>query len=188
MSTCKVAMLFAFHSLTLLALLSLALLSSSLRPRVALRVGSPNRQGLCINTIMSAATISTEDLMKLGDEMHLTGDDMVHFVALMIATQKDQELAEKDNELKLAAKNHELKLAGKDNELKLAAKNHELELAGKDNELKLAGKDHELKLAGKDHELELAGKGLELAEIGHKIELDLAQSYRYSELSSISKR
>ena len=158
-------MLFAFHSLTLLALLSLA---SSLRPRVTLRVGSPNRQGLCINTVMSAAAISAEDLMKLGDEMHLTGDDMVRFVALMIATQKDQELAEKDNELKLAAKTHELELAGKDFEL--------------------AGKDHELELAEKDHELELAGKDLELAEIGHKIELDLAQSYRYSELSTISKR
>ena len=120
------AMLFAFH-LTLLALLSLALLSSSLRPRVTLRVGSLNRQGLCTNTVMSAAAFSAEDFMKLGDEMHLSGDDKVRFVALMIATHKDQELAEKD---------------------------HELELAGKD----------------------------------HKIELDLAQSFRYSELSTISKR
>ena len=136
------AMLFAFH-LTLLALLSLALLSSSLRPRVTLRVGSLNRQGLCTNTVMSAAAFSAEDFMKLGDEMHLSGDDKVRFVALMIATQKDQELAEKD---------------------------------------------HELELAGKDHELELAGKDLELAEKDHKIELDLAQSFRYGELSTISKR
>jgi len=152
--TCKVAMLFAFH-LTLLALLSLALLSSSLRPRVTLRVGSLNRQGLCINTDMSAAANpAIEDFIKQGDEMNLSGDDMVRFVALMIATQKDQEL----------------KLAGKDHELKLIEKDHELELAGK--ELELAGKDHELELAGKDH----------------KIELDLAQSFRYSELSTISKR
>ena len=140
-----------FH-LTLLALLSLALLLSSLRPRVTLRVGSLNRQGLCINTVMSAAAFFAEDFMKLGDEMHLSGDDKVRFVALMIATQKDHELAEKVHELKLA------------------------------------GKDHELKLAGKDHELKLAGKDLELAEKDHKIELDLAQSFRYSELSTISKR
>ena len=39
-----------------------------------------------------AAAISAEDFMKLGDEMHLSGDDKVRFVALMIAMLKDQEL------------------------------------------------------------------------------------------------
>ena len=129
--------------LVLLALLSLLLPSCSFCPRVSLHAGPLSQQRLCVQMAINADK-SADDLIKLADALHLKGDNKVRFVAMMIATQKNHELAQAQAQ------------AGKDHELAQAQ----------------AAKDHELAQAGKDH----------------KFELELAQSYRHSQLSAISKR